>query len=172
MTIEVRRALAADAAELTRLREEMFTALHGAPPEPGQWQQDANALLRKRLPEPESTLVAFVVDDPDRPGCLASCAIGTIDGRLPGPNNPVGDAGFVLSMSTDPAHRRRGYSRACMAALVDWFGERGLTQVNLIASDDGEPLYSELGFRRGGGANMRLQLSQRIAAAPELAKWI
>jgi RimJ/RimL family protein N-acetyltransferase len=177
MTIEVRTAGAADAAELTRLREEMFTALHGAPPEPGQWQEDATAFLHNHLPEKDSRLVAFVVDDPNQPGRLASCAIGFIDTRLAGPNNPVGDAGFVMSVSTDPAHRRRGYSRACMAALMDWFAARGMVQVNLIASPYGEPLYEELGFKRGSGTNMRLWFPKRAedqaqdtaAAGQELA---
>ncbi len=158
MTIEARRALAADAAELTRLRGEMFAALHGSPPEPGQWQQDATSVLRKRLPETGSQLAAFVVDDPTQPGRLASCAVGTIDSRLPGPSNPSGEAGYVMSVCTDPAHRRRGYSRACVSALIEWFDERGLTQVNLTASEYGQPLYTELGFRTGSGTALRLRL--------------
>jgi GNAT superfamily N-acetyltransferase len=162
MTIEVRRAVPEDAAELTRLREEMFVALHGGTrPEPAQWQEDANAVLRKRLAEPESRLVAFVVDDPNHAGRLASCAIGIVDSRLPGPNNPVGEAGFVMSVSTDPEHRRHGYSRACMAALIDWFRARGLVQINLIASADGRPLYEQLGFSSGLGTGMRLRLNRQ-----------
>jgi RimJ/RimL family protein N-acetyltransferase len=144
----------------------MFGELHGAPPEPGQWQQDATEYLRKHLPEKENRLAAFVVDDGESPGRLASCAIGIIDTRLPGPNNPVGDAGFVLSVSTDPAHRRRGYSRACMTALLDWFAALGMTQVNLIASPYGEPLYRELGFRTGSGSNLRLRLPRQSQTAP------
>ncbi|GAB4048356.1 GNAT family N-acetyltransferase [Catellatospora paridis] len=49
-------------------------------------------------------------------------------------------------MVTDAAYRRRGFSRACMTAVLDWFAERGVSTVDLRATADGEPLYRELGF--------------------------
>ena len=155
--IEVRRGVADDAVELTRLREHLFAGLDGVHPEPAQWQHDAVAALRKRLSEPDGELTAFVVDTPDRPG-LASCAIGIVDLRLPSPHNPRGETGYVMSVATDPGYRRRGYSRACMRALLGWFRERGLTSVVLNASSEGEPLYTELGFAFSGDPMMRLRL--------------
>lgn len=155
---EVRKAIAEDAAELTRLREYLFAGLDGVYPEPGQWQLDATAFLRKRLPEHNGELAAYVVDTPDQPGRLASCAIGVIDTRLPSPHNARGEAGYVMSVATDPAYRRRGYSRACMKGLLGWFGERGITRVMLNASSAGEPLYTELGFGFSGDPMMRLKL--------------
>ncbi|HEY4024633.1 MAG TPA: GNAT family N-acetyltransferase [Pseudonocardiaceae bacterium] len=156
--IDARRAGADDAVELTRLREHLIAGLDGVHPEPAQWQQDAIAALRKRLPEPDGEMVAFVVDMPDQPGRLASCAIGVIDTRLPSVHNPRGYTGYVLSVSTDPDYRRRGYSRACMRALLDWYRERGITSVMLNASADGQPLYTELGFAFAGDPQMRLKL--------------
>jgi GNAT superfamily N-acetyltransferase len=155
---EVRRAGADDAAELTRLREFLFAGLDGVYPEPAQWQQDATAVLRKRLPEDNGEMAAFVVDTPDQAGRLASCAIGVIDTRLPSPHNACGETGYVMSVATDPAYRRRGFSRACMKALLGWFGERGITRVMLNASAEGEPLYTELGFGFSGDPMMRLKL--------------
>lgn len=152
-----RRAVADDAVELTRLRELLFANVEDVTGEPGQWQRDAVAAMRKRLPERDGELAAFVVDRPDAPG-LAACAIGVIDSRLPAPHNPCGETGYVLSVSTDPAYRRRGYSRACMRGLLDWFSERGITRVMLNASADGQPLYTELGFGFSGDPMMRLRL--------------
>ena len=131
--------------------------MDGVHPEPAQWQQDAIAALRKHLSEPDGTMTAFVVDMPDAPG-LASCAIGVVDTRLPSPHNPTGESGYVMSVATDPAYRRRGYSRACMRALLGWFGEHRVTSVMLNASADGQPLYTELGFAFSGDPMMRLRL--------------
>lgn len=104
------------------------------------------ATLRQRLGGEGASMAAFVVDDPDGSGVLAACAVGVIERRLGNPDNPSGDLGYIFNVSTDPAHRRRGYSRACMEALLGWFGERGVSKVGLRASADGEPLYRALGF--------------------------
>jgi GNAT superfamily N-acetyltransferase len=135
--------------------------MDGFHPEPGQWQQDAVAALRKLLPERNGEMAAFVVDTPDQQGRLASCAIGVIDTRLPSPHNASGETGYVMSVATDPAYRRRGYSRACMRALLGWFGERGVSRVMLNASSQGEPLYTDLGFAFSGDPQMRLRLPDR-----------
>lgn len=135
--------------------------MDGVHPEPGQWQQDATAVLRKRLPDQDGEMAAFVVDMPATPGKLASCAIGVIDTRLPSPHNARGETGYVMSVATDPEHRRLGYSRACMRALLDWFSERDITRIMLNASAEGEPLYSQLGFGFSGDPMMRLKLPAR-----------
>jgi GNAT superfamily N-acetyltransferase len=56
--------------------------------------------------------------------------------------------GFA-AIEVDPASRRRGYSRAVMAALVSWAAERGATRAYLEVTADNEPaiaLYASLGF--------------------------
>ncbi|GAA2700579.1 GNAT family N-acetyltransferase [Micromonospora olivasterospora] len=103
----------------------------------------------------------FVVDKPDRPGELAACAVGTIDRRLGGPTNPSGLTGYVYNVVTDPGCRRRGYSRACLEALLEWFAGRGVRKIDLRASADGEPLYRSLGFVAVSGPTMRLNLPPR-----------
>ncbi len=113
---EVRPAVPADAPELVRLRnvmlEEMpsMAALAG----PGPWQATAERILRERLavPSEELTMPSFVVDDPEWPGRLAACAVGTLEERLPSPGNPDGLFGFVFGICTDPDHRLRGYATA------------------------------------------------------------
>jgi GNAT superfamily N-acetyltransferase len=59
----------------------------------------------------------------------------------------------------NPGHRRRGYFRQCMAALLDWYGERGVTTVDLRASAMAESHYRELGFVRVADPSMRLRLT-------------
>jgi len=138
----------------------MLAAMQDVPkPVPGgPWQQQSEFLLRERLAEPDGPMTALVVDDPHQPGRLAACVVGTIEQRLGGPANPSGAIGYVFSVATDPAHRRRGYSRACMRHLLDWFASRGITTVDLRASAEGEPLYRSLGFVHTNDPAMRLQL--------------
>ena len=158
--VEVRRADVRDAGELSRLRQEMWLALDGYAPDPGPWQQQSLAQLRSRLGEPDPTLAAFVVPSPDGASELASCAMGVIDRWLPGPRNPSGLVGKVHSVSTDPRYRRRGFSRACVSAMIDWFRDRGVTNVTLNASAQGEPLYTSLGFVRAHDPSMWLYLPE------------
>ncbi|MET7615571.1 GNAT family N-acetyltransferase [Streptomyces sp. NPDC005408] len=149
-----RRATPDDAEELVRLRKVMHDSYAGHSPDVG-WQPAAVDTLRKKLTDPDGDLTAFVVE---RPGGLAACAVGTIEYRLGGPGNPHGRSGYVFSVATDPDLRRRGYSRACMEALLGWFRERGVRKIDLRASADGEPLYTSLGFVRTPDPAMRLTL--------------
>lgn len=154
--VEARRARPADAEELMRLRAVMIAGMAGAEPAPGPWQRTGADVLRQQLRDPAAAPAAFVVDDPAQPGRLAACALGAIDQRLPGPGNPTGKVGYVYNVATDPRHRRRGYSRACLRALLTWYDEQGVNTVDLRASADGEPLYAELGFVRARQPGMRL----------------
>ncbi|MFG3686370.1 GNAT family N-acetyltransferase [Micromonospora sp. NPDC047740] len=154
--VDARPATPDDAAELVRLRGLMLAAVKGAEPPPGPWQDVARAQLREWLAEPEPSMAAFVVDAPD--GTLAACAVGTIERRLGGPDNPNGLTGYVFNVSTDPVHRRRGHSRACLTALLGWFHERGVRRIDLRASAAGRPLYRSLGFRETRDPAMRLAL--------------
>lgn len=154
-----RRAGADDAAELIRLRIVMLSSVEGADPPAGEWTELAAAALRRRLPGPDARIAAFVVDRPGEPGKLAACAVGVIEDRLGNPSNPSGRAGYVFNVATDRAYRRRGYSRACMLALIGWFADNAVAQVDLRASTDGQPLYEQLGFEVQPGPSMRLKVS-------------
>lgn len=157
--IEARRAVAEDAAELVRLRAVMLGSMSGEPPEPGPWQQEATEVLLTRLAQRPATMAAYVVDRPDGGG-LAACAVGTVEQRLGGPGNPAGLSGYVFNVATDAAYRRRGFSRACLVALLDWFARRGVGKVDLRASADGAPLYASLGFVPTSGT-MRMSARAR-----------
>jgi len=148
--IDVRAATAADAEELVRLRGVLFDFDMA---EPGTWR--AQALEDFRSGVGSGWLAAFVVDA-EEPGRLAATAVGVIEQRVAGPANPSGRAGYIFSVATDPPYRRRGYSRACMERLLAWYEEQGVTRVDLMASAEGEPLYTSLGFVRRTDPAMRL----------------
>jgi ribosomal protein S18 acetylase RimI-like enzyme len=58
-----------------------------------------------------------------------------------------GVAGFHMA-GTRPEHRRRGVARQMMQHLIGEARARGLGNATLQASAMGEPLYSQLGFRK------------------------
>ncbi|WP_430780097.1 GNAT family N-acetyltransferase [Actinoplanes sp. G11-F43] len=154
----IRRALPGDAAELVRLRGIMLSTLS-----PRDWNEDwrepAGRSLARRLStaEPDhADLAAFVAERPDGSG-LASCAVGVIEERLGNPHNADGRVGYIFNVCTEPDMRRRGYSRSCMTALLQWFRDRDVRAADLRASPHGEPLYTSLGFVRTSDPTMRLR---------------
>ena len=122
------------------------------------WWARALPSLREKLGEVDGDFAAFVVDHPDRPGALAALVAGTVDYRIGKAGNPHGLAGYVFSVATDPGARRRGYARACMDELLEWFREKGAGQVMLTASAEAEPLYVSLGFVHKPDPTMILKL--------------
>jgi len=159
--IDVRRATVDDAAELVRLRGVLF----GVPTDSdeGGWRQPSRQILERRLAEESPTMAGFLVDQPPGAaagdqGRLAACAVGIVEERLGKPHNAHGLTGYVFNVATDPEHRRRGYARACVTALLDWFRSQGCGAADLRASPDAEPLYTSLGFVRTSDPAMRTRL--------------
>ena len=66
---------------------------------------------------------------------------------LPRPESPYGgEDAEVLNVYTEPAHRRRGLARRLVEHVLAWARARGLLRISLHASDEGRPLYEQLGF--------------------------
>lgn len=144
--MRVRPATAADIPELVRLRAVLADRMaedgpHGSAPDDG-WQEAYARNLTVRLGTPD--VAVFVVDAPG--GGLAACGIGFVFERFPGPLLPDGRFGYILGMTTDPAHRRKGHGRAVLDALMAWYRDNGVRRVDLHATSDGEPLYRSFGF--------------------------
>jgi GNAT superfamily N-acetyltransferase len=70
--------------------------------------------------------------------------------RPPHPRSRRIGEGFVVNVYTLPRWRRRGVGRAVMDALVADARALGLRRVYLRTSDDGRPLYEQMGFRDPG----------------------
>lgn len=61
----------------------------------------------------------------------------------------TGLSATIAGVYTFPRHRRRGCARAVVTALLAACAERGCRHVRLQASEQGRPLYEELGFAAG-----------------------
>jgi GNAT superfamily N-acetyltransferase len=64
----------------------------------------------------------------------------------PTPMDPLARRAYVLNMYTEPPYRRQGLARQVLEAIVAWCREQGFRVVMLHASDDGRPLYRQMGF--------------------------
>ena len=106
------------------------------------WWQRSTELFRARLDEP-GEFAAFVIDKPA--GGLAAVAVGWLNQHLVAPS-AAERVGYVANICTDPDHRRRGYARATLEALLAWLRGTDASVVNLHASGEGEALYRSLGF--------------------------
>ncbi|GHH79013.1 hypothetical protein GCM10018781_56060 [Kitasatospora indigofera] len=71
-------------------------------------------------------------------GTLVSYTVAQWDHRLPRPGRAP-CTGVIASVTTDPAHHRRGHARQRLA-------DAGCGQVRLTTSPDGEQRYRRLGF--------------------------
>jgi GNAT superfamily N-acetyltransferase len=145
LDVAVRRATVADVEALVRLRAVMLDAMGmrvGADDAP--WRARAREWFTERLAATDE-FAAFVVDDPELG--VVSNAAGACDRHAPGPGNLSGLHGHISNVCTDPRRLRRGYARACMEAVLDWFNEETQARVvNLNATAEGADLYSDLGF--------------------------
>lgn len=142
-----------DIDEVVRLAAVMFESM-GVDATAGAWREAGAAALRERL---GIDLHAVVVDHPEHAGQLVASGVGTILRRMPTPMGPDGRVGHIQWVATDPGFRRRGYGRAVIEGLLDWYRAQGITHVELHATPDGEPLYRSLGFGESHNPHLRWQ---------------
>ena len=142
----LRRAEVGDAAELTRLRAVMFSAM-GTDASSPAWAEQCERALARRLADVDR-FAAWLVEADGRVVCTG---VGWVEEHLPSPGSPDGRRGHVASMSTDPAWRRQGHARSVLLALLAWFDAAGIGRVDLRATPDGRALYASAGFRPLGG---------------------
>ena len=152
----VRRAVPADAAEVTRLRRLMFESM-GLDCDAVDWEPACIRFFEERFGTAD--VVAIVVDAPDGDGLAASGVI-ELSRTIPSPRAPRGTAAYISTISTDPRWRRRGLAAAVMDGLLAVAREAGTDNVDLHATAEGRPLYERLGFRqRPGNPALRLALT-------------
>lgn len=74
----------------------------------------------------------------------------------PNPDEHRRRRGFVSSVYTRPAYRRRGVARQLMTMLIEHARAEGLQRLILWSSEMGRPLYEDLGFTPSQGLELNL----------------
>jgi GNAT superfamily N-acetyltransferase len=163
--VTVRRATVADVEALVRLRGVMLAAMGtrtGGDDAP--WRARARTWFAERLAA-TGEFAAFVVDDPELG--VVSNAVGACDRHAPGPANLSGLHGHISNVCTDPRRLRRGYARACLEAVLDWFAaETQARVINLNATSDGAGLYTDLGFAAPRHPALQMRLGGIVEPVP------
>ena len=136
----VRLATGEDAQHIIELAAIMYRAM-GLDADHPEWRATADRMIRERNGSDECAV--FVSDDGGR---VVACGGVTTTIRLPGPGNPTARYGYIQWIVTDPGARRRGHARAVFEAILSWLRERGIRNVELHATPEGEPLYRAFGF--------------------------
>jgi GNAT superfamily N-acetyltransferase len=144
--ITYRVATSSDVDALARMRWQMETERH---PEHPQTEANYAAYLAaaRATIAPEIERGAHIPFVAEADGEVVACAILTWWTMLPSLTEPHRTRGYVSSVYTDPAWRRRGVARRLMDQLIAHTQEMGVHRLILWASDMGRPLYLDQGFK-------------------------
>lgn len=115
----------------------------------------------RRMPVGEMVAVLGVVD-----GAAVSTAFMIVAEKPANPDLPDGRVGTILNVYTLPGHRRRGYSTAVVAALVEEARAMEVSALDLLAAGGAARLYEKVGFRPAGYSAMRMLLAEKGAGGP------
>jgi GNAT superfamily N-acetyltransferase len=149
----VREATVEDAPILARQRRLMFDAINTMPDDEGDAMEAAILAYIQRA-MPAGTFRSWVVEH--RGGIVAGGGL-QLRTLMPRPGHvDFAPEGLIVSMWTEPEHRRRGLGRRVVEAILAWGRANGVGRFTLHASDDGRPLYELYGFRQTN--EMRLTL--------------
>lgn len=144
-TITYRLATPGDVETLATLRWRMEAERHperAAGEAPGA---DYLAAARQDI-RPEIERGAHIAFLAEGDGQVVACAILIWWTMLPNLQSLHRKRGYVSSVYTDPAWRRRGIARQLMEQLIARAQEMGIDRLVLWASDMGRPLYLDQGF--------------------------
>ena len=88
-------------------------------------------------------LFAYVVREGEE---ILACAFLLVIEKPMSPAFMTGKTGTVLNVYTRPEHRKKGYAKQLMNALLEGAKAMGLSVVELKATEDGYHLYKSVGF--------------------------
>lgn len=153
----LRLATVSDAPVLAYQRRAMFEAMGLI----GPADAPAVELASRRFIEremPAGTFLSWVVE---RDGAVVAGGGLQLRPMMPRPGYVDDEPEvIVLSMWTEPAHRRRGLARRLVEAMLAWCRERGYRRIVLHASADGRPLYESIGFKQTNELRLDLPRDQ------------
>ncbi len=153
--IEYRRATLNDLHWLVDLRIEFLLGFF-----PKESPQNIDGLKNEMVPYLKKTIaeesyICFLAFVENRPVGCGGIAIRQRPGNF---FNFSGKDGYIMSMYTVPDMRRKGICSTIMNLLLDAAREKGVHQIELHASSDGEPVYVKNGFKLHGEPTYRKNL--------------
>lgn len=118
---------------------------NGGLPDEEDWLSGLSSYFGKSMAR--GRLLAWLCFDGDEAVASAALRMDPVrKDRAPGGASGSVD-GYIMSVYTKPAYRRRGISRSLLGLAIEEGRRRGLRRLVLHPTDDGRPLYESLGFR-------------------------
>jgi len=152
--MQIRKATVADIDLLIKLRIDYLLEENKV-----QSLQDAED-IEKKLHDyfekwiPNGNFIAFLAGDG---GDIYSAAFLSIVERPPRTAASY-LVGTVYNVFTYPPYRRKGIATKVMRVLLEEAKLLGVVSVDLLATEDGKPLYEKLGFQIADYTSMRIKL--------------
>jgi GNAT superfamily N-acetyltransferase len=160
----VRETALDDAAVLARQRRLMFDAINPMPVADGDALEAAILTYIQRA-MPAGTFRSWVVE---HQGAIVAGGGLQLRTLMPRPGYVHQEPeGLIVSMWTEPEHRRRGLGRMVVEAILAWGRENGITRFTLHASNDGRPLYQLYGFTATNEMRLESDTEASGSAGPE-----
>lgn len=144
MACKLKRATMKDMAALVQNRVEMLKEVYELAPEEdvSVLTQTTVGFYKKHLAD-DSHIAYFAVDGN---GEIAATGGITFFELMPTPEDIGGKRAFIMNMRTYANHRRQGLGTLILDALVNEAKQRGVTNIQIEASEMGAKLYSHYGF--------------------------
>ena len=101
--------------------------------------------------------IAFAAQDGDK---VLSTAFLTIHERPPRRGNTSFLIGTVYNVLTYREHRRKGLAKRVLTELLSEAKSMGVSSIDLLATQEGEKLYANMGFRKINYAPMKIDFQQ------------
>lgn len=127
----------------------------------GGLTQDEKTAIQGQLGEyfkkhiKDNTFIGVIAEMDNK---VASTAYLTISERPANPAFITGKTGTLLNVLTYPEFRRKGIATKVVSFLIEEAKKAGVSSIDLLATDDGKPLYEKLGFTTLKHTAMRMKL--------------
>lgn len=154
--MNIYKATLDDISDLIQLRIDFLTMDQGRLSD--QNEKEIRTQLKVYLAKhiPLEDFIAVIAKHPI--GKIASAAFLIIQERPANPSFITGLTGTLLNVVTYPEFRRKGIASQVIGEIINEARQKGVSSIDLYATDDGRELYKKLGFVEPSYTSMRLKL--------------
>lgn len=144
MGVRIRQATIQDIDLLMQWRMEVLREVFSIPSEQPirALEEENRRYYQSELPT-GGHIACFAYTGEELAGCGGMCLYR----EMPSPDNPNGKCAYLMNIYTKPQFRRHGIGDAIVRWLIVQARNRRISKIYLETSEDGRPLYREIGFQ-------------------------
>lgn len=139
--MEYRMATVNDIDKFVETRIEFVTLIRKIDDVQG-FRENTREYLRRNIGT-ENLTIYLAIDK----GKIVSSCLASIFTTIPVPSCNSGKSADILNVYTIPEYRRRGIAKKLLIMLIEEMKKSGVNRLVLEATEDGYPLYKQLGFK-------------------------